>query len=197
MPHTSVSTVSEIQQKGAIMLDRDAVALVVIDYQEKLLPKIRDADAVSGQAIKLIRFARELSIPTLWTEQYPKGLGHTIGPIAAELTGVTPIEKTAFGCLGDPAFAQALDRSGRRQLLLTGIEAHICVMQTALLAIEKGYTVFIPRDAVGSRSEREYDAGLDRLERAGAELVTTEMAIFEMLREAGTPEFKKALPLIK
>ncbi|NUM56403.1 MAG: hydrolase [Candidatus Hydrogenedentes bacterium] len=179
------------------MLDRNAAALIVIDYQEKLLPKILNAEAVSAQAIKLIRFARELDVPILWTEQYPKGLGHTVEPVATELEGMTPIEKTAFGCLGDPNFATALDASGRRQLLLTGIEAHICVMQTALLAIEKGYKVFIPRDAVGSRIESEYDAGLDRLERAGAELVTTEMAIFEMLREAGTPEFKKALPLIK
>jgi nicotinamidase-related amidase len=179
------------------MLDRNAVALVVIDYQEKLLPKISGGGAVSEQGIKLIRFARELDIPILWTEQYPKGLGHTVGPIASELNGIAPIEKTAFGCLGDPVFAQALGSTGRRQLLLTGIEAHICVMQTALLAMDKGYTVFIPRDAVGSRTEREYEAGLARLERAGAEIVTTEMAIFEMLREAGTPEFKKALPLIK
>jgi nicotinamidase-related amidase len=179
------------------MLDRDAVSLVVIDYQEKLLPKIRCADEVSAQAIKLIRFARELDIPVLWTEQYPKGLGRTVLPIAEELTGISVFEKTAFGCLGDPAFTNALDATRRRQLLLTGIEAHICVMQTALLAIDKGYRVFIPRDAVGSRSESEYNAGLDRLERAGAELVTTEMALFEILREAGTPEFKKTLPLFK
>ena len=119
------------------MLDRNAVALVVIDYQEKLLPKINGADAVSEQGIKLIRFARGLDIPVLWTEQYPKGLGHTVGPIASELAGIAPIEKTAFGCLGEPAFAQALGSTGRRQLLLTGIEAHVCVMQTALLAMDK------------------------------------------------------------
>jgi len=179
------------------MLDRDAVALVVIDFQEKLLPKILGADAVAEQGTKLIRFARELGIPILWTEQYPKGLGRTVAPVAAELESIVPIEKTAFGCLGDKAFADALAATGRNQLLLTGIEAHICVMQTALLAIEQGYRVFVPRDAVGSRFEPEYRAGLDRLERAGAELVTTEMAIFEILREAGTPDFKKALPLIK
>ncbi|MBM3290371.1 MAG: hydrolase, partial [Candidatus Hydrogenedentes bacterium] len=164
------------------MLDRDAVALVVIDFQEKLLPKIFGADAVSEQGIKLVRFARELGIPVLWTEQYPKGLGHTVAPVAAELEGVAPIEKTAFGCLGDATFADALGGIGRNQLLLTGIEAHICVMQTALQAIDQGFRVFIPRDAVGSRSEAEYCAGLNRVERAGAELVTTEMAIFEMLR---------------
>lgn len=179
------------------MLDRSKAALVVIDYQEKLLPKIHDAHAVAGQGVKLIRFARELDIPVFWTEQYPKGLGHTVGPVADELQGVPCIEKTAFGCLNDPNFASALDASGKKQLLLTGIEAHICVMQTALQAIERGFEVFVPRDAVGSRSQTERDAGLERLERAGAEIVTTEMALFEILREAGTPEFKKALPFLK
>ncbi|HRK36215.1 MAG TPA: hydrolase [Candidatus Hydrogenedentes bacterium] len=179
------------------MLDRDSATLVVIDFQEKLLPKIHDADAIGSQAIKLIRFARELGMPILWTEQYPKGLGHTVEPIAAELGGETPIEKTVFGCIAAPGFASALAASGRKQLLLTGIEAHICVMQTALAALDEGYEVFIPKDAVGSRTPAEYDAGLERLQRAGAEIVTTEMAMFELLREAGTPEFKKTLPLFK
>jgi nicotinamidase-related amidase len=179
------------------MLDRDACALVVIDYQEKLLPKIHGAEAVTEQAVKLIRFARELGIPILWTEQYPKGLGRTVGTIAEELKGHTPIEKTAFGCLGDAAFSKALEDTGRKQLLITGIEAHVCVLQTGLTALEERYEVYVPRDAVGSRSEKEYEAGLERLEGAGAEIVTTEMAMFEVLREAGTPEFKRVLPLIK
>lgn len=179
------------------MLDRDACALVVIDYQEKLLPKIHGAEAVAEQAVKLIRFARELGLPILWTEQYPKGLGRTVAPITEELKGCTPIEKTAFGCLGDAAFSKFLEDTGRKQLLLTGIEAHVCVMQTGLAALEEGYEVYVPRDAVGSRSEKEYEAGLKRLEAAGAEVVTTEMAMFEALREAGTPEFKRVLPLIK
>ena len=179
------------------MLDRDATLLVVIDYQEKLLPKILGAEALTEQAVKLIRFARELEVPILCTEQYPKGLGHTVAPIAAALEGIVPLEKTAFGCLGDAGFTEALEASGRKQLLLTGIEAHICVMQTALGALDEGYEVYIPRDAVGSRFALEYEAGLHRLEGAGAEIVTTEMALFELLREAGTPEFKKALPFLK
>ncbi|GMU91706.1 MAG: hypothetical protein AMXMBFR4_07640 [Candidatus Hydrogenedentota bacterium] len=179
------------------MLDRGACALLVIDYQEKLLPKIHGAEAVAEQAVKLIRFARELGLPILWTEQYPKGLGRTVAPITEELKGFTPIEKTAFGCLGDAAFTKALEDTGRKQLLLTGIEAHVCVMQTGLAALEEGYEVYVPRDAIGSRSEKEYEAGLERLEAAGAEIVTTEMAMFEALREAGTPEFKRVLPLIK
>jgi nicotinamidase-related amidase len=120
-----------------------------------------------------------------------------VSTIASELDGKTPLEKTAFGCLGDSGFVTALEAAGRRQLLMTGIEAHICVMQTALGALNQGYEVFIPRDAVGSRFPAEREAGLHRLEAAGAELVTTEMAMFEILREAGTPEFKKVLPLLK
>ena len=179
------------------MLDRSTVALVVIDYQEKLLPKIHDAESVVAHAVRLIRFARELAIPILWTEQYPKGLGHTVDAIAAELPDGHVFEKTAFGCLADRAIAEAFETSGRRQLLLTGIEAHVCVMQTGLAALDAGYEVFIPRDAVGSRIVAEYEAGIHRLETAGAVLVTTEMALFELLREAGTPEFKKLLPLLK
>jgi len=179
------------------MLDRNDVVLVVIDYQEKLLPKIHEADAVVAQAVRLIRFARELDIPVLWTEQYPKGLGPTVDAIAKELESMAPIEKMSFGCFGDEPFAEFLGAAGRNQLLLTGIEAHICVMQTALGGIQNGYEVYIPRDAVGSRFPAEYEAGLHRLEQAGAKLVTTEMALFEILREAGTADFKKVLPLLK
>lgn len=179
------------------MIERKNVTLLVIDYQEKLLPKIHNADAVVAQAVRLIRFARELDIPILLTEQYPKGLGRTVDAIAKELDGIAPIEKTSFGCLGDDGFLAALDATGRNQLLLTGVEAHICVMQTALMAVRRGYEVFIPRDAVGSRLSSEYEAGLERLDRSGAVLVTTEMALFETLREAGTPEFKQVLPLLK
>ncbi|MFA6243024.1 MAG: hydrolase [Candidatus Hydrogenedentales bacterium] len=179
------------------MLDRNDVALVVIDYQERLLPKIHDGDAVVAQAVRLIRFARELDLPALWTEQYPKGLGPTVDAVAKELEGIVPIEKTSFGCLGDETFAEVVAGTGRNQLLLTGLEAHVCVMQTALMAIDRGFEVFIPRDAVGSRFPAEYEAGLHRLEAAGVNLVTTEMALFEILREAGTPEFKKVLPLLK
>jgi nicotinamidase-related amidase len=179
------------------MLDRQSTALVVIDFQEKLLPKILRGDAVLAKAITLIQFARALSIPTIVTEQYRKGLGPTVAPLSAELHDIAPMEKLAFGCLGDPAIAGAIAATGRKQLLLTGIEAHVCVLQTALTALNEGYEVFVPRDAVGSRLQPEYEAAIHRLECSGAVLVTTEMALFEILREAGTPEFKQALPLIK
>lgn len=179
------------------MLEIPKTTLLVIDYQPKLLPKIFNAEAILPQAIKLIRFAKELGLPVLVTEQYPRGLGSTVAEIAAELTATTPIAKTSFGCFGEAAFVEALAGTGRSQILVTGIETHVCVMQTALVALERDFEVYVARDAVGSRREMDYEAGLERMARAGAHLVTTEMAVFELLRDASSPEFKRVLPLLK
>ncbi|MCL4217599.1 MAG: hydrolase [Candidatus Hydrogenedentes bacterium] len=179
------------------MLKREFVSFAVVDLQEKLLPKIAGVQKILENSIKLIQFARHLELPILLTEQYPKGLGPTTAVIVNELEGVAPLEKTAFGCLEAENFSQALRDTGRNQLLIFGIEAHVCVMQTALKAVEEGYEVFVVRDAIGSRRVAEYEAGLERMREAGVVLVTVEMAMFEILRQAGTPEFKKVLPLIK
>lgn len=179
------------------MLHKDSAVLIVVDFQEKLVPKIPVADAIIEQTVQLIRFSRELGIPVLWTEQYPKGVGVTSRRIANELKGFSPIEKMAFGCFDVPAFAEAMEKTERKQLVITGIEAHVCIMQTALQAQERGLEPFVVRDAIGSRAKLEYKAGLERLQQAGVALVTTEMAMFEMLRVAGTPEFKRVLPFLK
>lgn len=179
------------------MLETTKTALLVIDYQPKLLPKIFNCDEIVPQAIKLIRFAREVGLVTLATEQYPNGLGSTTEQIARELGGVAPLPKTSFGCFGDPGFLEVLKAAGCTQLLVTGIETHVCVMQTVLAALTQDYEAFVVRDAVGSRRESDHEAGLARMAKAGAELVTTEMAIFELLRDAATPEFKRVLPMLK
>ena len=179
------------------MLLRDDVVLIVIDLQDGLLPKISGAEGVVESAIKLIRFARTLDLPVMWTEQYPKGLGVTNEKVAKELEGLTPLEKVSFGCFGGLGFSEAVAATGRRQILVTGIETHVCVMQTVLVGLSMGYEVYVPRDAVGSRYPGDYEAGLARMRAHGAEIVTTEMAMFEILRAAGTPEFKKVLPLLK
>jgi nicotinamidase-related amidase len=179
------------------MLQKENAALVVIDFQDRLLPKISNHEEIMEPAIRLIRFARELGIPILWTEQYPKGLGPTNETIAKELTGLHAIDKTEFGCMANPGFAKALEESGRKQLVITGIEAHICVMQTVLSAIDKQYKPFVAMDAIGSRDPSNREAGIHRMEKAGAEMVTSEMAMFEILQQAGTPDFKKVLPLLK
>lgn len=179
------------------MLDRDRSALLVIDFQEKLLPKIEHHEVIVNNSIKLIEFCKGLNIPILWTEQYPKGIGPTVESVRTALDGAQAIEKTEFGCLANSDFMGALSGSGKKQLVVTGIEAHICVMQTVLSAVDEDYDVFVVQDAVGSRRADDREAGLHRMEKAGAEIVTTEMTMFEVLRKAGTPEFKQALPLFK
>ncbi len=179
------------------MLKRESVALVVIDFQEKLVPVIAGAEAAVACTNRLIRFARTLDVPILWTEQYPKGLGATVDAVAQELEGIEVLEKTSFGCMGDLGFRKALEGTGKTQLLVTGIEAHVCVMQTVLAALHEGFEVFVVRDATSSQAEAEHEAGLARMAAAGAEIVTTQMAMFEILREAGTPEFKQEMKLLK
>lgn len=179
------------------MLERDQVQVLVIDFQEKLLPKILGGEDVAQRALTLVRFARLLELPVIWTEQYPKGIGPTTEAFREALDGLTPMEKTSFGCFGQAGFAERVADAGRRQLVIVGIEAHVCVLQTALAGLDLGYEVYVVRDAVGSRSALDRDAGLDRMRQEGARLVTVEMAMFEILRAAGTPEFKKVLPLIK
>ncbi len=179
------------------MLDKDSVVLLIVDFQEKLLPKIPVADAIMEQTVQLIRFAHEVDIPIIWTEQYQKGLGATSARIADELGGMKPYEKMAFGCFGDPGIVEAVNATGRQQLLIAGIEAHVCVMQTALQAMERDFRAFAVCDAIASRHKADYKAGLARMEHSGVELVSSEMAMFEIMRDAGTPEFKRVLPFLK
>ena len=179
------------------MLERSAAVLVVIDFQEKLPPKIPGAEAVVARASMLIQCADALGLPILWSEQYPKGLGCTTARIADLLEGHPRIEKMSFGCLGDAGFVKALGELKRKQLILVGVEAHVCVLQTALAAVEEGYDVFLAVDCVAARAGVEHRAALDRMARSGVHLVTAEMAVFELLREAGTPLFKQLLPLLK
>jgi len=179
------------------MLKRDKAALLVIDFQEKLLPTISNHETIVPSTVKLIRFCKELGIPVLWTEQYPKGLGHTVHELKSELDGLAPIEKTEFGCTGNPDFDKALEQSGRSQLLVTGIEGHICVMQTVLNALDTQKEVYVATDAIGSSSVSQCEAGIERMAKHGAEMVTSQMAMFEILGKAGTPEFKQVMPLLK
>jgi len=179
------------------MLERDTTVLLVVDFQERLLPKITNADKIICQASALIRFARLLKIPILLTEQYRKGLGPTHPNVLAALEDVPPIEKMAFSCFGEGRFVDALAATSRRQLLVVGVETHVCVLQTVLDALKRDLEVFVVQDALGSRAVAQRDAGLARMRQRGADIVTVEMAVFELLRQAGTEDFRAALPLIK
>jgi len=181
------------------MLNKGLAALVVIDIQDKLAPKKDDVrETLIENTANLIRAAKVLEIPVLVTEQYPEKLGATTDSLL-ELLGDAPrMGKVCFSCLASPEFLDALKASGRNQLILTGIETQVCVMQTALDALARGYEVFVPVDAIASASDKtQHKAGIRRMEKHGAELLTTKMALFELLRAAGTPEFKELMPLLK
>lgn len=179
------------------LLSRDQAVLLVVDMQEKLLPAIAGADRILRSCRRIVRAAQTLGLPVLFTEQYPRGLGRTVPGLAA-LFGESPaIEKTAFGCFDCAEFVDAIERTARHALLLCGIEAHICVYQTALQALGRGLDVYLLEDAVGARSDEARQVGLARLHAAGAVPSHTEMAIYELLGAAATPEFRAILPIIK
>lgn len=180
------------------MLEASQTVLLVIDIQDKLFPPDRAVVAeLISSTHRLIRCAQQLNIPILVTEQNPEKLGATYAPVADLLQEAPRFSKMEFGCLANEPFRQALTALNRRQLLITGMETHVCVMQTALAALDVGYEVFVTGDAVLSGDEKQYHAGLGRMDRAGAVLVTAQMAMFELLRKAGTPEFKSLLPVLK
>jgi len=180
-------------------LDAAQCALIVVDIQEKLLPPIFNKDSMVKNSQLLIRLARILSIPLMVTTQYSKGLGATVPEIASLLADVRTIDKLEFGCFGSDEFRSGLKKlpGNRNTVLLCGMEAHICVMQTALGALNDGYLVHVASDAVGARSESNWKVGLDRMRAAGAVISSTEMMMYELLRRSGTPQFKELLPYIK
>jgi len=178
------------------MLERDSTVLVLVDYQERLLPAIdRRADILEA-AVKLTRGAQALGVPIVHTEQYPRGLGPT-APELAELLTAEPIEKLSFGCCGEPAFLDALAALGRKQAVLAGIEAHVCVYQTAVGLLDAGYDVHVVTDAVSSRTQENRAIGLQKMRDAGAGVTSVETALFELLRVAGGPEFKAVIQIVK
>lgn len=181
-------------------LDRERTALVVIDVQERLFPAM-DADhreEVMRNIKVLTATARRLNLGTLVTEQYPKGLGHTLQELKDALpAGVQPVEKVAFSCLGVDAFRSRLTATGARQLLLAGIEAHVCVLMSALDLLAEGYAVHIVADAVTSRSQANWRLAMAQLRQAGAVVTTTETVLFQLLRQADTDDFRELARLIR
>lgn len=172
-------------------------ALVVIDLQEKLMAAMaRRADVVAA-ANKLVRAARILALPTLVTVQYVKGLGPVCTELAEATAGLTPFEKMTFSCCGTDAFSGAIQATGRKRIVICGVEAHVCVQQTALDLLAADCQVYIASDAVCSRRDSDCAVALERMRGNGAVLTTTEAAVYELLREAGTPQFKQVLPLFR
>lgn len=171
--------------------------MVVIDIQERLLPAMHDRERVLQNAVRLTQAAAILKVPVIVTEQYRKGMGPTVPELAAGIGGVEPIEKLSFSCCGADAFGAALENHGAGDVILCGIEAHVCVLQTALDLLDRGFRAFVVADAVSSRTPENCSLALGRLRESGAVIVSTEMILFELLNRAGTDEFKQVLPLVK
>jgi nicotinamidase-related amidase len=178
-----------------MLLERAKSLLLLVDMQERLVPAMAGAADVTGNCSILLRAAEALAVPVLASEQYPKGLGPTV----PELAALAPrrLEKVEFSVYANPAIRDELSRSGRKQVVLCGIEAHVCVLQTGLELVEAGFQVFVAADAVASRRPESREVALQRLGRAGATLITAEMALFEWLRSAGAPEFRAISQLIR
>ena len=179
-------------------LDAEKAVLVVIDIQERLvtaMPQdvyLRMRDTVG----MLVNGAGLLGIPVVTTEQYPQGIGHTV-PELAEACKETVVEKVSFGCCGEPAFMAALKKLGRSQVILTGMETHVCVYQTVLGLLEDGYHVHLVRDAICSRNKTDFLAGVDNAARAGAVITTVETALFQMMQKSTHAQFRAVSKLIK
>jgi nicotinamidase-related amidase len=183
------------------VLNREDAVLVVVDVQERLVPAIdRELYERSLKNFKIVlEAAGTLGLPIVLTEQYPKGLGRTVSPVLQALEGKAyeRIEKVAFSCGRDERFLAAIAKTVRRQVILVGMETHVCVYQTSVDLINAGYEVFVLDDAVSSRFPHNYLSGIASLRDAGAVVISTETAVFQMMKVAGTPEFKKISSLLR
>lgn len=168
--------------------------LLVVDFQGRLMPAIEGGDEAIANARRLIAAARLLEVPVVYTEQNPTRLGGTVETLAPS-AGEAVLSKMTFDGWRSPDIRAAAPAG--RELIVTGCEAHVCVLQTVLGALADGRGVKVVRDAIGSRREDNRNAAIDRMSRAGADIVTTEMVIFEWLVDAGHPAFKEAIALIK
>jgi nicotinamidase-related amidase len=178
------------------LLQSATTALLVIDVQERLMPVIHEQDKVIAEVNKLIKGASILGVPTLLTEQYPKGLGRTCQEVEVSSETLV-IEKMTFSCMLSDSVMQELQSKQIRSLIVAGVEAHICVLKTVLEALEKGFEVHVVADAVSSRTPQNKQLALERMRQSGAFIVSTEMILFQLMDKAGTEEFKAISKLIK
>ncbi|MFA5628658.1 MAG: hydrolase [Dehalococcoidales bacterium] len=179
------------------MLNIDNTVLLVIDIQEKLHSVIYQKENLTDNVLKLVQGANVLELPIILTEQYPKGLGGTIPEVMQSLAGVCPIEKTEFSCCANENFKNVLSSLGRKQVLVCGIECHICVYQTALALKEAGYEVQAVADAVSSRTPENKEIGINLMRQKGITITGTETALFELLKVAGGEKFKAISRIVK
>ena len=171
--------------------------MLIIDVQDRLAPATHDSESTVANCVRLVRAARRLDIPLLATEHYPKGLGPTVKPLAALISKHEMVEKIHFSCAADPGFRRRFEAFGRDQVAVAGLEAHVCIMQTAIALRRAGQMVAVIADAVTSRSPSDRDLALDRLRAEGVLLASAEMILFEWLERGDTAAFKDVFTLIR
>lgn len=179
------------------MLTKEETVLVLIDIQGKLAQIVDESERVIDCISKVVQGVQALQLPIIWLEQYPKGLGPTVEEVARHLEGLKPIEKITFSAYDTPAFVEQLEATGRRKVLLAGIETHICVYQTAAHLLANGYEVEVLADCVTSRTAGNRDVGIQKMLQLGAKLTSVEMALFEMQQVAKGESFKYISNLVK
>jgi nicotinamidase-related amidase len=179
------------------LLNKENTGLVIVDVQEKLMGVMGRRERVIDRVSKLLDLARVFELPVIVTEQNPKNLGPTLPAIQEALPAYEPIEKTHFNCCDVSAFNECVERNRLQNLILTGVETHVCVFQTCISFLDRGYAVHVPHHGVDSRTEDNWRIGLSLMGEAGATITSTETIIFQILKKAGTPEFKALLKSIK
>lgn len=178
------------------ILNKEEAVLMIIDIQERLIPVMKDREHVIKNTSNLISIANRLNIPLIVTEQYPKGLGNTVNEINSNLKGNPIIEKISFTGFTEEV-RDALIKTERNKIIITGMETHVCVFQTVRDLLSHGYHVFLVADAVCSRTRENYLNGLSLMSEMGAVVTNTETVFFDLMKKAGTPEFKTLSKLIK
>ena len=165
--------------------------------QEKLLPHIHNTDEVKNNCIKLIKGLNALDVPIIFTQQYTKGLGETVPEIAKTVENFSYIEKSAFSCYRETDFIKALNKSGKRNIIIMGVESHVCVLQTALDLIYNNFNPVVVTNAIGSRKPEDKEVAIWRMRDVGSIMTTCESILFELCKKAGTEEFKTISKLVK
>lgn len=180
-----------------MLIQRTESLLLVVDIQQKLAPAIHDSERVTANSVRLLEGARQLGVPAFVSEQYVRGLGPSVEAIRNAAVDARFFVKTHFSCAAEPGVTELLRTVNRRQVILTGTETHVCVLQTAFGLQAAGFDVYLVADAASSRSPENRSLAIERMRAGGIQVVSTEMVLFEWLHRAATDEFRALLPLIK